>query len=101
MYIHCLQPFDVLRTRMQADAATGVTRNTADTLKLVLHEYGVRGLWRGTGPTVVRLSLGAAINFVVLEKLKCMALQHLQSRQQQEGQHAQLGYLESALVGGE
>lgn len=32
-------------------------------------------MWRGTGPTVVRLSLGAGINFVVLEKLKAIMLQ--------------------------
>ena len=40
------------------------------TLRKLLAEGGVRGMWRGTGPTVVRLSLGAGINFVVLEKLK-------------------------------
>lgn len=31
-------------------------------------------MWRGTGPTVLRLSLGAGINFVVLEKLKATML---------------------------
>jgi hypothetical protein len=68
------QPLDVLRTRMQADAALGARRPAADTLRTLLKEGGVRGMWRGTGPTVVRLSLGAGINFVVLEKLKAAML---------------------------
>jgi len=43
-------------------------------------EGGLKGMWRGTGPTVVRLSLGAGINFVVLEKLKHAMLHVSQSR---------------------
>jgi hypothetical protein len=64
-------------------------------MQVVLQEYGVRGLWRGTGPTVVRLSFGAGINFVALEKLKHFMLDVLP--------HAsgQLGYLQAAAVGGE
>lgn len=43
------------------------------TVKKLLNEGGVRGLWRGTGPTVWRLSLGAAIHFTVLDSLKTFA----------------------------
>jgi hypothetical protein len=73
---------------------TAACRNVAQTLQVVLQEYGVRGLWRGTGPTVVRLSFGAGINFVALEKLKHFMLDVLP--------HAsgQLGYLQAAAVGG-
>lgn len=46
---------------------------------MLLKEGGARGMWRGTGPTVVRLSLGAGINFVVLEKLKAFML-HVRGR---------------------
>ena len=70
----CVQPLDVLRTRMQADAALGTRRSAAATLRGLLAEGGARGMWRGTGPTVVRLSLGAAINFVALEKIKAAML---------------------------
>jgi solute carrier family 25 protein 38 len=70
----CVQPLDVLRTRMQADAALGAARPLGVTLRALLSEGGVRGMWRGTGPTVVRLSLGAGLNFVVLEKLKAAML---------------------------
>jgi Mitochondrial carrier protein len=31
---------------------------------------GPRGMWRGTGPTVWRLSLGAALHFTALDALK-------------------------------
>lgn len=90
----CVQPLDVLRTRMQADTAMGMSRSVGQTLQVVLNEYGVRGLWRGTGPTVVRLSIGAGINFVALERLKHIMLEVLP--------HAsgQLGYLQAAAVGG-
>jgi hypothetical protein len=65
------------------------------TLKVVLHEGGTRGLWRGTGPTVVRLAFGAGINFVALENLKHFMLDVLPQGT------GQLGYLQAAAVGGE
>jgi hypothetical protein len=64
------------------------------TLQLVLREGGARGLWRGTGPTVIRLSFGAAINMVVLERLKSALVQQL------EGGGHHLSSLNAALVGG-
>ena len=33
---------------------------------------GVRELWRGTGPTILRLSIGVGIQFFVLDSLKDM-----------------------------
>ena len=38
----CVQPLDVLRTRMQGEAAKGVSHGTLVTLRLVLDQYGVR-----------------------------------------------------------
>ena len=69
-------------------------RSMGATLRVLLAEGGFRGLWRGTGPTVLRLSLGAGINFVALEQLKMAALTTLP--------HAsgQLGILQAAAVGG-
>jgi len=65
-----LQPFDVVRTRMQADAMSGNYRSTIGTLRLVAAETGVISLWRGTSATVLRLALGAGTHFFVLEELK-------------------------------
>ena len=38
----CVQPLDVLRTRMQADAAAGRLQSTVRTLKAVLESQGTR-----------------------------------------------------------
>ena len=38
----CVQPLDVLRTRMQGDAAQGASRTTLATLHLVVKQYGIR-----------------------------------------------------------
>lgn len=72
-----------------------VRRSVLQTLQVLLQEGGVRGMWRGTGPTVVRLAFGAGINFVALENLKHFVLDVLP--------HAsgQLGFLQAAAVGGE
>lgn len=71
-------------------------RSTAATLQLVVKESGVRGLWRGTGPTVWRLSVGVGINMLVLEKLKSVALQHMAT-----APGASLSSWQAAMVGGE
>lgn len=65
-----VQPLDVVRTRMQADAAINVSKSTLATLRTVIAERGIRGLWMGTGPTVIRLSAGAALHMVLLEHMK-------------------------------
>lgn len=50
----CVQPLDVVKTRMQADAAKGVPAPVIATLRNVLAQGGVRALWQGTQPTVIR-----------------------------------------------
>lgn len=69
----CVQPLDVLRTRMQSDAAGGLVHSARATVRNLLSEGGVRVLWRGTGPTVWRLSLGAGLHFTVLDSLRQIA----------------------------
>lgn len=55
---------------MQADAVNGVFRLPIPTLKKVIAESGVKGLWRGTPATALRLSLGAGTYFFALDFLK-------------------------------
>lgn len=55
---------------MQADAVGGVYRPPIQTLKLIIAESGVKGLWRGTPATALRLSLGAGTYFFALDVLK-------------------------------
>ncbi|GLI71715.1 hypothetical protein VaNZ11_017013 [Volvox africanus] len=66
----CVQPLDVVRTKMQADAARGVVRGTFATARVVLSEQGLRGFWAGTGPSVIRVGLGAGMHFVLLEQIR-------------------------------
>ncbi|KAK9811684.1 hypothetical protein WJX72_008322 [[Myrmecia] bisecta] len=66
----CVQPLDVVRTRMQGEAAAGLSRGPVATFRTILSESGPRGFWRGTSPTVLRLSLGLGLHFFALEHIK-------------------------------
>jgi Mitochondrial carrier protein len=55
---------------MQADALAGNHYTTVETLKVIVRENGVRGLWRGSSATVTRLALGAGTHFFFLELLR-------------------------------
>lgn len=90
----CVQPLDVLRTRMQADSAAGVLRSTAETATLIMREGGLRAMWRGTQPTVIRLGIGAGLHFFFLESIKPM----LQTRKPDGTLH--MSAIGAALTGG-
>lgn len=107
----CVQPLDVIKTRMQADAAKGIPAPVVATLRNVFAQGGVRALWQGTQPTVIRygrytdylshrmsvrtrLSLGAGLHFFLLERLKTALL----ARRPHEA--PALTAPEAALVGG-
>ena len=49
---------------MQGDGMSGSARSTLGTAQAILKQQGVRGLWRGTGPTVWRLGLGVGLHMV-------------------------------------
>lgn len=67
----CVQPLDVIRTRMQADSAQGLLHvTTPRTIRRIVGGNGIRALWQGTQPTVVRLGVGAGLHFFFLESLK-------------------------------
>ncbi|PWY99075.1 mitochondrial carrier [Testicularia cyperi] len=93
-----LQPFDLLKTRLQqldrltisnADAAvtpsasSGVGRLTQQTrtqrlvgiTKEIIHTHGYQGLWRGTTPTVIRNVPGVALYFYSVSHLRHVASQ--------------------------
>jgi solute carrier family 25 folate transporter 32 len=75
-------PLDVIKTKLQAqggfriigrDSATGrVTeyRGVLGTARVIWHEEGVRGMYRGLGPTVVGYLPTWAVYFAVYEKTK-------------------------------
>ncbi|KAL3692095.1 hypothetical protein R1sor_005746 [Riccia sorocarpa] len=60
-----LQPFEVVKTHMQArDGPSNHTLRGA--FKVVLERDGIAGFWRGTGPACVRVGLGAGLYFALL-----------------------------------
>eukprot|EP00271_Cylindrocystis_brebissonii_P003024 TRINITY_DN13773_c0_g1_i1.p1 TRINITY_DN13773_c0_g1~~TRINITY_DN13773_c0_g1_i1.p1 ORF type:complete len:344 (-),score=42.55 TRINITY_DN13773_c0_g1_i1:512-1543(-) len=66
-----LQPLDVVRTHLQANAAK-LSSNSAPAsipiiVKRILKQEGVRGLWRGSAPTILRVGLGAGLYFSLLD----------------------------------
>ena len=76
-----LQPIDVLRTRMQAGQYQG--RSSVHAMKTLFSKEGVRGLWRGIGPSLAGVAPTRAVHFQVygwakaLEVCPSPALTHL------------------------
>ena len=77
-----LQPFDLLKTRLQQlDHHSRSPQYTSRTAKLVsitqdiLRTNGYRGLWRGTTPTVIRNVPGVALYFYSVSHLRAVASQ--------------------------
>lgn len=67
-------------------------RGPVATFGKIYKESGPLGFWRGTGPTVLRMTIGAGLHFVCLEAIKnLLASTHLKERNDA---------LHNALVGG-
>jgi solute carrier family 25 citrate transporter 1 len=58
----CLQPIDVIKTRLQLDAA-GRYRGVAHCGATIFREEGVRSLWKGLTPFATNLTLKYAMRF--------------------------------------
>ncbi|GBE79071.1 Solute carrier family 25 member 38 homolog [Sparassis crispa] len=65
----CLQPLDLLKTRMQQVDGTFPRSHNAmilETAREIFRTEGLRGLWRGTTPTLLRNIPGVALYFTGL-----------------------------------
>lgn len=74
-----LQPFDLLKTRLQQQQqqqnTTGTSRiSVIKTIQSVVRADGVRGLWRGTAPTLIRNAPGTSLYFYFLNHTKQICL---------------------------
>jgi len=68
-----LQPFDLLKTRLQqGDATLNMRQGGAirSTVRSVVSSYGVLGLWRGTSATLLRNVPGIALYFTSLSQVR-------------------------------
>jgi len=68
-----LQPFDLLKTRMQQGDGIQMQRNTQlilGTTREILRSEGLRGLWRGTIPSLIRNVPGVALYMTSLTQLR-------------------------------
>ncbi|BEJ14018.1 hypothetical protein CspHIS471_0311920 [Cutaneotrichosporon sp. HIS471] len=67
----CLQPLDLLKTRLQQGYNVGRKRHRlGPVVRQVLRDDGVTGLWRGTVPTVARNVPGVALYFYMLSAIR-------------------------------
>jgi len=69
----CLQPFDLLKTRLQQGDGTVTTRNTSallSTTRQIVASQGLIGLWRGTSATLARNVPGVALYMTSLTQLR-------------------------------
>ncbi|KAF8966399.1 mitochondrial carrier [Flammula alnicola] len=71
----CLQPFDLLKTRLQqGDGSVKVPNSRSSvilgTTRDVIAQHGLKGLWRGTMPSLVRNVPGVAMYMTSLTQLR-------------------------------
>lgn len=69
-----LQPLDVIRTNLQVPSSSLVPQPSRHTpirtmFLTIVRRDGVAGLWRGTGPTCIRVGLGAGVYFSLLDQI--------------------------------
>ncbi|KAH6880543.1 mitochondrial carrier domain-containing protein [Thelonectria olida] len=67
--VYATMPFDVVKTQMQRLATPGTQAQTGtlQCLVTIVRESGVAGLWRGTTPRLVRLSVSGALSFSIYQ----------------------------------
>lgn len=66
-----LQPFEVIKTRMQAHKlrAGATNANMFATAGYVVRQEGVKGLWAGVTASCIRTAAGAGLYFLLLERV--------------------------------
>jgi len=69
-------PCDLVKIRMQADAAGTRYRSTAAAFMDILRTEGLAGMWRGAYPTCARAAVGAMTELPVYDEIKRVAMEN-------------------------
>lgn len=73
--VYCSQPFDTIKTRLQASTAASKPQSTLSCAASLVRTGGIQALWQGTTPRLVRLTMSGMISFTVYENtLKLLGL---------------------------
>ncbi|PAA60242.1 hypothetical protein BOX15_Mlig000233g2 [Macrostomum lignano] len=75
----CATPTDVLKVRLQASGLCPSNRYTGSLINIfrtIYREEGLRGLWRGTGPTAQRATLICSVQLPTYEAAKRFLTRH-------------------------
>ncbi|KAG9249812.1 mitochondrial carrier domain-containing protein [Emericellopsis atlantica] len=64
--VYATMPFDTIKTKMQGTSGRSGQR-TLHYVAQTIKEAGIRGLWKGTTPRLLRLSVSGALSFTIYE----------------------------------
>lgn len=71
-----LQPFDLLKTRLQQQQVTSKHEVRTSITKELRKLTEMKDLWRGTLPSTLRTSIGAGLYFTILSKMRSNWAEH-------------------------
>ncbi|TNV87136.1 hypothetical protein FGO68_gene1189 [Halteria grandinella] len=74
-------PFDVLKTKLMTHSVKQETPSTFKVFREVLHEDGIRGLYRGAGMRMIYLGVGGSAFFGIYEKVKSTLLGSIEGKE--------------------
>ena len=69
---HCLQsyPLDLVRTRLTAQTTDHYYQGIYSTVRTIIRDEGMRGLYRGLGATLGQVTPALAVNYAAYESLR-------------------------------
>eukprot|EP00884_Botryococcus_braunii_P003139 jgi/Botrbrau1/12826/Bobra.20_1s0016.1 len=79
-------PFDLLRTTLAAQGEPKVYRGLGDAARGIVHKFGIKGLYRGMGATLVEIIPYAAVQFGMYDVCKSMYRSRFRKDGSQEGE---------------